>query len=246
MTSAVNPLQVARFLQVYDDAAAKKGIKLSIGFDFREYVSTMRATPTKGQTYPTFRPDCSPIESGQGYWIIGVDKHDQVALSDAARLFDLSHSNFAEHFQSLKAFYTDPALYAHAEDRCICRAPSATQITGKVAYHGDLWVRPDFRGQGMAKIAAGIAHGVSFAMWAPDFLCALVAHFSLDKGLVAQYEMLHHEPGGAVLQLAKEKIAEEDWLIWLTGEELRSQVESRDRDGFRSSLSSSPVRSARI
>lgn len=241
MTS-VNPLQVSRFLQIYDDAAAQKGIKLSIGFDFHEYVSITRAAPTKRPTYPNFRPDRSPIKSGEGYWIIGVDKNNEVAVTDAARLYDLSHSCFAEHLQSLKAFYANPAIHAHPQDRCTCTAPSAKKMTGKVAYHGDLWVRKDFRGQGMAKIVAAIAHGASFAMWAPDFLCSLVARFSLDKGLVRQYEMLHHEPGGSVLQLVEEDIVDDDWLIWLTGEELRSQVECHDKTELLLDLLSSPAR----
>lgn len=225
MKSVVSPLHVSRFLRVYDDAAAQKGIKISIGFDFHEYTSITRATPTKTPTYPNFRPDRSSIKAGEGYWIMGVDNNNEVAVFDAARLYNLSHSNFAEHLESLEAFYADPTIHAHPQDRCTCIAPSAKKMTGKVAYHGDLWIRRDYRGQGMPKIIAGIAHGVSFGMWAPDFLCALVPRWSLDKGVVAQYEMLHHEPGGALLQLVEGDIVDDDWLIWVTGEELRSQIE---------------------
>ncbi|NOJ44683.1 hypothetical protein [Bradyrhizobium archetypum] len=227
MTGVVNPLQVSRFLRVYDGAAAQKGIKLSIGFDFHEYVSITGATPTKGPTYPNFRPDRSPIKSGDGYWIIGVDKYDEVALLEAARLYDLSHSNFAEHLHSLKAFYADPTVHAHPQDRCTCIAPSAKKITGKVAYHGDLWVRRDFRGQGIPKIISGIARGVSFAMWAPDFVCGLVPRWRVDKGVVAQNGYTHCEPGGSILQLVAYHIVDDDWLIWITGEELRSEIDQR-------------------
>lgn len=226
MASVVNPLQVARFLRPYDAAAAQKGIKLSIGFDFEEYVSITKATPTKGHTYPNFRPDRSPIKSGEGYWIVGVDKNGEVALLEAARLYDLSHTTFAEHLQSLKAFYADPTVHAHSQDRCNCRAPSAKKITGKVAYQGDRWVRRDFRGQGLPKIVAGIARGMSFAMWAPDFVCGLVAGRLLDKGSI--YGYAHCEPSGSMLQLVEENIVDDDWLVWLTGEELRSLVDRHD------------------
>ncbi|MET4328690.1 hypothetical protein ABIB80_004525 [Bradyrhizobium sp. i1.15.2] len=229
MASVVNPLNVSRFLQIYDEAAAQKGVSLSVGFDFHKYVSITRATPTKGRTYPNFRPDRSPIKPGEGYWMIGVDKNNDVALLQAARLYELSHSNFAEHLQSLKAFYADPTIHAHPEDRCICTAPSAKQMIGKVAYHGDLWVRKDYRGQGMPKIMAGISHGVSLAMWAPDFLCGLVPRWLLDKGVVAQYENRHHEPGGSILQLVEENIVDDDWLTWTTGEEVRRRVDRFDK-----------------
>lgn len=223
MTSPANPLHISRFLQVYDPAIADKGIKLLIGFDFHEYVSITRATPTKGPTYPNFRPDRSPIKSGEGYWIICIDNNNEVAVLSAARLYDLSHSSFAEHLQSLKAFYADPAVHAHPQDRCTCIAPSAKKITGKVAYHGDYWVRSDLRRQGMNEITSRIMHAVTFAMWAPDFLCGLAARWSLDKGLIAQYGYAHHERGGSILQLVDENIVDDDWLVWRTGEELMRQ-----------------------
>ncbi|MDA9536936.1 hypothetical protein ACM41_11770 [Bradyrhizobium sp. CCBAU 21362] len=225
MASIINPLQVSRFLRRYDDAAAQKGIKISMGFNFHEYLSITRATPTKGPTFPNFRPDCSPIESGEGYWILGVDKNNDVALVEAARLYDLSHSNFAEHLESLKAFYADPT--AHPQNVCLCTAPSAKKITGKVAYRGDFWVRKDFRGrQGIANIIGGIGRALSFALWAPDFLCSLVEGWTLDKGV---YEVTHHEPGGAIIRLEEEDIMEDNWLVWVTGDELRREIELHDR-----------------
>lgn len=229
MKSAVNLLNVSRFLRGYDDAAAQKGIRLSIGFDFHEYVQITRSLRTKKPTYPNFRPDRSPIESGEGYWMIGIDNNNEVALVEAARLYDLSHSNFAEHLESLKAFYADPAKHAHPQDRCTCNAPSARNITGKVAYHGDFWLRSDFRGQGIAKIMAAILRGVSFAMWTPDFLCGLAEPWVLDKGVLAQYGHAHHEQGGSILQLVDEDILDDNLLVWLTSEELRSLVDRRDR-----------------
>lgn len=225
MPSVVNPLQVSRFLRVYDEAAAEKGIKLSIGFDFHEYVSITRALPTKRPTYPNFRPDRSPIKSGEGYWMIGVDRNKEVVLVEAARLYDLSRTNWAEHLESLKAFYANPTKDAHPQDRCTCTAPSAKKIAGKVAYHGDFWLRRDFRGQGMAKIMAAILRGVSFAMWAPDFVIGIAERWLLEKGVLAQYGHAHYEPGGSILQLVEEDIVDDDLLVWLTGEELRRLVE---------------------
>lgn len=229
MRGLVNLLQVSRFLNVYDAAAAEKGIKLSIGFDFHEYIRITGSASTKGPTYPNFQPDRSPIKPGDGYWIKGVDKDDEVALLEAARLYDLSRTNFAEHLNSLKAFYAEPTAHAHASDRCTCTAPSARKITGKVAYHGDLWVRKDFRGQGIAKIASGIARGVSFAMWAPDFICALAPRWRIDKGVVAQNGYAHCEPGGSILRLVEYHIVDEDWLVWVTGEEVSSEIYSQSK-----------------
>ncbi|APG14912.1 hypothetical protein BKD09_41950 [Bradyrhizobium japonicum] len=228
MISAINPLHISRFVQVYDDAIADKGIKLLLGFDFQEYVAITRATPKEFPTFPSFQPDRSEIKSGEGYWIVGVDNDNAVAILAAQRLYHLSHSNFAEHLESLKAFYADPAVHAHPQDCCTCTAPTARKMTGKVAYHGDYWIRRDFRGQGISKIMTRVAQGITFAMWAPDFLCGLVARWTVDKEFVAQYGYVHHEPGGSKLRLVRDGIVADEWLVWRTGEELRSQFGGHD------------------
>ncbi|MEY9981559.1 hypothetical protein ABH995_000896 [Bradyrhizobium yuanmingense] len=225
MNGVVNPLNISRFLRVYDDAAVQQGIKLSIGFDFEEYVSITRALPTKKPTYPNFRPDRSPIKLGEGYWMIGLDKNNEVALVEAARLYNLSQSNFAAHLVSLRAFYAEPSIHAHPQDRCTCTAPSAKKITGKVAYHGDFWLRKDFRGRGIPKIMAAVLRGISFAMWAPDFVVGLAEPWLLEKGVLAQYGHAHHEPGGSILHLVEENIADNDLLVWMTGDELKALVD---------------------
>ncbi|MGY4627051.1 hypothetical protein [Bradyrhizobium sp. USDA 4486] len=243
MTSLLDQLKICRVIQLHDDAAAAKGIKLLLGFEFDEYISITRVTPTKAPTFPNFRPDRSPIKSGEGYWLIGVDENDGISLSNAARLYDLSRSNFAEHLQSLNAFYAQPALHAHPQDRCICVAPSASKLTGKVAYNGDLWVRADLRGTGLAQIVTRIAHRVSFTMWAPDFLCALVGRWRVAKGL-PQYH--HGEPGGAMLQLVEEGVLEDNWLVWVTGEELRNRIDRHDESKLLLALSPPPATTPRL
>ncbi|MCK1292544.1 hypothetical protein [Bradyrhizobium sp. 30] len=205
-----------------------------MGFDFQEYISITQATPSKGPTFPNFRPDRSPINQGDGFWVLGVDKNNEAALLEAARLYDLTYTNFAEHLQSLKAFYADPTKHAHPDDRCVCIAPSAKSLVGKVAYLGDRWLRTDFRGQGISKIMAGIVRGVSYAMWAPDFICALVERQLINKGVV--YGYTHHESGGAQLRLVENNIVEDDWLVWQTGEELRTLVNRHERGDLISAI----------
>ncbi|PDT64493.1 hypothetical protein CO683_37790 [Bradyrhizobium ottawaense] len=109
-------------------------------------------------------------------------------------------------------------------------------MSGKVAYHGDVWVRRDYRGAGMTSVLAGIAFAVSFAMWAPDFVCALVAHWAVEKGVVSRYGYAHQERGGSALRLVEEGIVDDDWLVWLTGEELRSRIVSEEKSGLRLAL----------
>ncbi|MDF0581964.1 hypothetical protein [Bradyrhizobium yuanmingense] len=220
MKGLINPLQVSRFLRKYDDAAVQKGLKLSIGFDFREYLSITRVTPTKEPTTRFFQTDRSPISLGDGFWTLGVDKNENVALLQAVRIYELSGSSLADHIDSMFRDITAPL--AHPRNRWTCTAPSARNMNGKIAYHGDLWVGKEFRGKGIPEIAARVAFGVSFAMWDPDFMCGLVAQWVVDKGVLTQEGYRHSEPGG--LHLAEQDSLNNYLLVWLTGEELKSYV----------------------
>ncbi|WP_036019631.1 hypothetical protein [Bradyrhizobium sp. WSM1743] len=223
MKSLVDLLQVSRFLRQHDDAAVQKGFRLSIGFDFQEYVSVTQVTPTKEPTTRFFQMDRSPISPGHGFWMVGLDKNNDVALLQAVRTYELSRSNLADHISNV--FRDIPAPLACPQNHWTCTAPTAKKIKGTIAYHGDLWIRKDFRGKGIPKIAAGVAFGVSFAMWAPDFMCGLVAQWVMDKGVVAQEGYKHCEPGG--LRLTEQDSVNDYLLVWLTGEELKSCVEGR-------------------
>lgn len=92
----------------------------------------------------------------------------------------------------------------------------------------------------MPKIIGEILHGLSYTMWNPDFVCGLVAACTLEKRV---YEEKHYEPGGSVLQLVEENIADDDWLVWVTSEELKSEVKGHDRTELLLAMSSLPARS---
>ncbi|QOZ36392.1 hypothetical protein XH92_36030 [Bradyrhizobium sp. CCBAU 53421] len=59
-------------------------------------------------------------------------------------------------------------------------------------------------------------------MWAPDFVFGLAPRWSRDKNV---YLTAHYEPGGSALRLVEEDIVDEDWLMWITSEELRHHVD---------------------
>ncbi|TIT60328.1 MAG: hypothetical protein E5W60_18815, partial [Mesorhizobium sp.] len=120
--------------------------------------------------------------------------------------------------------YVDPARHAGAGSSCVCVAPTARNISGIVAYHGDLWLRSDLRGRGLAPTLAGVAFGLAWAKWSPDFIYALVPTWLIQKGVADQYGYLHKEAHGSVLSLPDRDIEDDDWLIWLTQRELSQLI----------------------
>ncbi|WP_205769897.1 hypothetical protein [Microvirga sp. KLBC 81] len=246
MLSNVTTLEVSKYIYAADELWRRSGLHIAMGDDFEEYVGITSRLPGKPPTTPNFRPDCYELSPGKAFWIIGRDQEGRVAHVQAMRLDDLCDTNLAEHLESLRACFADPTLQAGPGSSCSCYAPTACSITGLVAYHGDIWLRKDFRGRGLAALIGQIAFGLAWAKWSPDFIYALVAGWNIEKGIVDRYGYLHREPHGSVLRLPAQGIDDDDWLVWLTRDELlktlsrTSASPARDESTLRHVLRSGP------
>ncbi|WP_234710678.1 hypothetical protein [Sinorhizobium arboris] len=217
-------LEVSNYICSFYETARKAGMRFKMGENFEEYIAITKNIVGKSPTFPNFRPDCSQLEPGRAFWIIGEDQSGEVAHVQALRVDDLSAISLTEHLESLKASYADPKSQAGSGSSCVCRAPTARNITGMVAYHGDVWLREDFRKQGLPRIFASVAFGLAWAKWSPDFIYALVPTWSIEKGVADQYGYLHKEAHGSVLSLPDLGIEDDDWLVWLTRRELSQLI----------------------
>lgn len=220
MQSNITTLEVSKYLCAAEDLGRKSGLHITMGGDFEEYVGITSRLPGKSPTYPSFRHDCSDLSPKKAFWIVGRDPEGRVAHVQALRLYHLFKTDLAEHLGSLRAWFADPNLKAGPGCSSRCDAPAARRITGLVAYQGDIWLREDFRGCGLATFIGRIAFGLAWAKWEPDFIYALVAGWHTEKGVVDRYGYLHREPHGSVLHLPAHQIDDDDWLVWLTRDEL--------------------------
>ncbi|MER9895802.1 hypothetical protein NKJ40_27835 [Mesorhizobium sp. M0119] len=224
MNNGLTSLDVSRYISILDELAIRSGLHFTMGDDLEEYLNITTKIAGKSPTYPNFRPDCSRLEPGRAFWIAAQDQSGQVAHVQALRVDDLTTTNLAEHLESLKACYADPKSLAGPGSSCACYAPAARDIAGIVAYHGDLWLRDDFRGQGFSSTLAGIAFGLAWAKWSPDFIYAFVSTWIIEKGVADRYGYLHREPRGSVLSLPDRGIEDDEWLVWLSRSELSELI----------------------
>lgn len=219
MHDSLTILELSKCIWALDDLAKKSGLRIATGDNFDEYVRITSRLPGKPPTTPHFRPDCSALPPGKAFWIVGRDREGSIAHVQAMRLDDISHTNLAEHLRSLKGCYDDPDLKAGPSSSCSCSAPTADTIKGLVAYHGDMWLREDFRGRDLTSFVGRLALGLAWAKWSPDLIYALVAGWIIEKGVVDRYGYQHREYG-SILRLPALGISHDDWLVWLTRDEL--------------------------
>ena len=177
---------LGRFFLKAADAAARQGVTLSVGTfaDLVEVNHRNRATWLPLDT--AYRPDLSDVGDPTTICILGRDGRGDVVATQGLRLFDWTSTNLKVEAEALRLFYSDPSRHAAPGESCTVSAPSAITITGRVAYGGAIWYRPDYRGGRLSTILPRIGRAMAFTKWNVATVFALVIESNAKAGFPAR------------------------------------------------------------
>jgi len=176
---------LGRFFLIADTAARDQGVRLRLRPDFDALVAlNERNRDSWPALAPIFDPRHSNLRMDAAFWLDAVDDAGDTVATHAARFFDWQDTNLAHELRSLRAFYEDPAPHIANGEFIEVAAPSASSIRGHVAYGGAVWVRPDFRGRGLAALLPRISRAYAYSRWDTAFTWGLVEEKTHAKGLV--------------------------------------------------------------
>jgi GNAT superfamily N-acetyltransferase len=178
----------AQYLAFAERELNERGVRLFFHSDFEELVELNKE---HRETWAPVPPICNPaysrLRADTAFWVECIDEAGDTVATNAARLYELGDHSLADELQSLRAFFDDPARYVAAGESVEVTAPSASRIFGRVAWAGALWVRPDYRREGFARILPRITRSSALARWnAPTYWATIARH--LDAlGLTKAY-----------------------------------------------------------
>lgn len=177
---------LGRFFLKATDSAARQGVTLSVG-TFADLVEVNRRnSATWLPLDTTYRPDLSDIGDPTTICILGRDGNGDVVATQGLRLFDWTGTNLKSEAESLRLFYSDPGKDAAPGECCAVSAQSATSITGRVAYGGAIWYRPDYRGGRLSTILPRIGRAMAFTRWNVATVFALITESNVKAGFAAR------------------------------------------------------------
>lgn len=167
---------------------------------------------------PIFDSQVGGFDASNGFVIVGRNTSGEIVLTQAARLFSLTNSNFREEAETLRLFYADPEKSKGAAEQCTVTCPIADHITGRVTYTGAVWYRPDHRRHGLTSIIGRVAKAYGFTKWYTDITLTLMIEDVFAGGTAkragfphAQWEvMMRNTPLGSARAA----------LIWIETEEM--------------------------
>lgn len=202
----------------------KAGMRLEIDSDFSEYgrLRARQAREGRSAPYPMFDSTSSFVDETNGFWIAGFDKENTLVHTQAVCLFDMGASTLADHLSTHREKYVTPNS-SPDPSRTTYHGPNAIQsIAGRVCYQGDFWVRSQglggSRSQGLTNYLSQLLIEVAYQTWKFDFIFALLPKGLAQKGVSVRYGYAH---GGWGQWIGPDQqITEEDYFVWMTGQDV--------------------------
>ncbi len=174
---------LSRFLKFADLQNRERGVVTSFAsldellvVNIQNRDSWLPLLPTFDPTYNTFRPNYA-------FAMLGRNAAGEVVSAQAARLFDWRGSNFQSEAETLRIFYSNPEKMKRRGETCKVVAPSASEVSGLVAFLGAVWYRPDYRKKMPTLIDLRIAPICARTMWRPDYFVWVMGERLANKGL---------------------------------------------------------------
>jgi hypothetical protein len=174
---------LGRFFLLADQAARTRGITL----EFSSMDELVRINRLNASTWrpilPHYDAQYGGIHSDNAFCIVGRNKDGEAVATQAARFYDWAQTSLMEEGSTLRLFYPQPSLMAQRQEKCMITAPHAGSITGRVAFTGAAWYRPDYRGRDLAAVLPRIARAHAFAKWCTDCNITFIAERLVETGL---------------------------------------------------------------
>lgn len=177
-----------RFILLAGGSVRRRGLHLTIEDDFGALLAVNAANRADWHPLaPSFDPRHGAVNAGNAFWIRGRNESGDTVLTHAIRHYQMIETTLAAELESLRLLYGDPQRQARPHEICRVSVAAAQQIRGSVVYSGGTWLRPDFRGRGLASIVPRLARSIALARWNTDFAFSLVERPLVEKGLARRY-----------------------------------------------------------
>lgn len=178
-------------------AAAARGVSLSVSEDFRAFGELSRTLAGRGSLSPMFDPAYSALDEERAFWVVGRDRAGAVVHLQAFRL-DWIESSLSETFADwLVPLYRSTGDDPRPAAGGLSPSPLANRIAGRVAYHGELWIRPSAaRGMiGLSDLLPRFGLIEAYLRWQPDWLYGFVSERKACRGLPIRWGYTICQPG---------------------------------------------------
>ncbi len=181
---------LARFVLEGDKEARCRGVDLRLRHDFRELLylaKTISINDNLFRRLEIFNPDYTDFTPENSYWIAGYDKHGEIVLTSAGRIYDWRSTNLEREARVM--FYgRDVGQRCEMTEKF---SAAARLITGTAIYAGAGWIRADYRGRQLSRVFPRLGRAYALSRWPIESLFTYVVPGLADNGTAHGYGYRH-------------------------------------------------------
>lgn len=204
------------------DLAASLGLTLSVGSDFSQFIRFSDNQPLRHPVNPAFNPQHCDLGPANAFWLIGKSRDRELVLTQAIKLLPLGEKSLGRYMADDAWEFRTHGYNLDAERTEVCLTPDAARLSGRITYHGELWLKggkDGIRGGCLATIVTRLMIMLALVRWNPDGMIGLQSPTTSCRGLAVREGYLRTEQRSIVWYQKGSNIPMEDWLVWMTREE---------------------------
>lgn len=210
-------LRITQAVALLQEKIRSAGLRLKESTDFSLFEDTIRATEDR-YLMEDFSGKFFDLHGTSAFWIGAWDKSGEPVSVQAAKIEDLRDRSLGQYWQQQqRRIFVDPSQDAELGDE---HAHDAFFIRGRIVYHGNLWLRRQERGKGLAEALTQLGFLISLLKWSPDYLYGLMAARNAMKGFGIRVGYRRFAPRGTHWVKSPEHVRPDDWLVYSTRNDL--------------------------
>jgi hypothetical protein len=224
-----NPLAAVNLINALVARAQALEVEPFVSDDF-EFFATERYRLRNEAPSPMFDPLVGRL-TGKAFWLGARNRSGEVVSLQAYRL-DYVDTTLAEWavgwMAGLYMKRHELMVPAHLEPPSHSRA---ARVSGKVVYHGEIWLMPNLRSRGYFDTLPFLGMMLAYVKWQPDAVWGLVNDQMATHGHVTRMSYPHIERSFLRWQECPAGIPNNEWLVLAERSDLDYLVEERAATG---------------
>lgn len=213
--------------------AADKGVFIEINGDFTGFTDISDRIAERDAVTPMFDPRFS-VELGEhnAFWVKGVDREGTVVHLQAFRLDRIDDSLADAMANWLVPLYRSSGHDPRAAASGLSPSPIARGIAGKVAYHGELWIKAR-SGKGMiglSDLLPRLGLVMAYLKWRPDWVYGLVAGRKACSGLATRWGYTMTQPGVLCWERPPRDEPPTEWIVAASQADIEHMIGMQARE----------------
>lgn len=198
-----------------------RGVFLRISRDFRQFERHLASAPERSVLHEQFDPNGDMDGAKDAFWVCGFDEDGDLVHTQAAHLLDLSGSSIAEHIVGrIQNFFpqSPPLVRSSVQAK---PGPKISRISGKVVYHGEMWLRPDLRDNATATLLNRLGMLIAVREWDPDAIFGLMSWLLAWRGFNMRIGYHHSEPMTLSWKRKDDNFQHQVWAVFMEREDVK-------------------------